>query len=376
MRSNFEKLKIEIYGESHAPEIGVRLGGVLDGCELSLRCVDNLLERRKSRGELWATPRKEEDAPRIVSGLRKCGSTYVTDGEIEVKIVNGNFRPDDYRNTVTVPRPSHADYAAYAKDGRISSGGGRFSGRMTAPLCIAGGIAQELLESAGIRVCAYISEIAGVKGGSYKDDDKLALSGIDGECEKRLKASVFPLLDESVKQDMQDKIRLAAADGDSVGGVIECAVTGIEAGLLGDALFEGLESKIAYSLFAVLAVKGVEFGGGFGLCDMRGSAANDGYTVKDGRIVTLSNRSGGINGGISNGMPLLMRVAIKPTPSIASAQRSVDLVTMTGQELKIKGRHDACIVPRAVPCVEAAVSLALLDELLKLREGIQLYNNK
>ena len=158
MRSNFEKLKIEIYGESHAPEIGVRLGGVLDGCELSLRCVDNLLERRKSRGELWATPRKEEDAPQIVSGLRKCGSTYVTDGEIEVKIVNGNFRPDDYGNTVTVPRPSHADYAAYAKDGRISSGGGRFSGRMTAPLCIAGGIAQASRERGNTGVRVYIGD--------------------------------------------------------------------------------------------------------------------------------------------------------------------------------------------------------------------------
>ncbi|MDE7372484.1 MAG: chorismate synthase, partial [Clostridia bacterium] len=171
----------------------------------------------------------------------------------------------------------------------------------------------------------------------------------------------------------QEAIKLASLDGDSVGGVVECVVNGLQAGELGDALFEGLESKIAYSLYAIPAVKGVEFGGGFDLAGMRGSEANDGFEVRDGKIRTTSNNSGGINGGISNGMPLLLRVAIKPTPSISKAQRSVDLETMTEQELKIKGRHDACIVPRAVPCVESAVSLAILDELLNLRNGIALY---
>ena len=373
MKSNFEKLQIEIYGESHAPEIGVRIGGIPNGCELALNCVDNLLERRRSHGEAWATPRKEDDVPEIVGGLIKCENGYRVDGTVELCIKNSNVRPNDYANTLSVPRPSHADYAAYAKDGKISSGGGRFSGRMTAPLCIAGGIAQELLEFGDISITAYISEIAGIKGKSYKDDERIALHGLSLGEEKRIKASAFPLLEETDKDEMQEAIKRVSLLGDSVGGVIECVVTGLQAGEFGDALFEGLESKIAYSLYAIPAVKGVEFGRGFDLACMCGSEANDGFEVHGERVRTTSNNSGGINGGISNGMPLLLRVAIKPTPSISKAQRSVDLETATEQELKIKGRHDACIVPRAVPCVESAVALALLDELLKLRDGIELY---
>ncbi|MCM1306218.1 MAG: chorismate synthase [Bacteroides sp.] len=375
MKANFEKLQIEIYGESHAPEIGVKIGGIPYGCELTLKCVDSLLERRRSHGDAWATARKEDDMPEIVGGLTKRADRYVVDGTIEMRIKNANVRQGDYANISSVPRPSHADYAAYAKDGKISSGGGRFSGRMTAPLCIAGGIAQELFESAGIRVCAYISEIAGVKGESYKDG-RVALDGINLDDENRIKSSSFPLLDEGAKDKMIEAISRASSEGDSVGGVIECVVTGLETGQLGDALFEGLESKIAYAVYAIPAVKGVEFGSGFELSRLLGSEANDEYEVRGGNVKTLTNHSGGINGGISNGMPLLLRVAIKPTPSISKAQRSVELETMTERELKIKGRHDACIVPRAVPCVESAVSLALLDELLKLRDGIELYSIK
>ena len=375
MKAEFQNLKIEIYGESHAPEIGVIIGGIPDGTELTLDRVYELLERRKSHGEAWATPRKEDDIPEIVRGLSKHGDgTYTVQGEIEIKIVNKNVRAKDYANTATVPRPSHADYAAYVKDGRISTGGGRFSGRMTAPLCIAGGIAQELLAGAGVRVAAYISEIAGVKGASYKDSKEIALNGISEEREKEIKSSPFPLLDSAVREDMQSRIKEASRDGDSVGGVIECVVTGMEAGLLGDALFEGLESKIAYAVYGVPAVKGVEFGSGFALAEMRGSEANDCFEVKDGNVVTSSNNNGGINGGITNGMPVLLRVAVKPTPSISRTQMSVDLASMTETELKICGRHDACIVPRAVPCIESAVSLAILDEMLNLRVGIELYN--
>lgn len=373
MNANFEKLKLEIYGESHAPQIGMRMSGIPSGSELTLGCVNNLLERRRSRGEAWATPRKENDVPMIVGGLKKSERGYTVDGVIEMTIQNGNVRPDDYKNTLTVPRPSHADYAAYAKDGKISSGGGRFSGRLTAPLCMAGGIAQELLQSADIHVSAYISELAGIKGRGYTNDKSIALHGIDEHTESLIKSSDFPLLDDGVKSDMQDAIKSAAKDGDSVGGIIECVVTGLEAGMLGDALFEGLESKIAYSVYAIPAVKGIEFGSGFGLSAMRGSDANDGFTVEDGKVVTATNHSGGINGGISNGMPVTLRIAVKPTPSVSVVQRSVDLETKTPCELRIKGRHDACIVPRAVPCVESAVSLAILDEMLKMRDGIELY---
>lgn len=374
MKADFQNLKVEIYGESHAPEIGVIIGGIPDGTELTLEKVYDLLERRRSHGEAWATPRKEDDIPEIVRGLRKnSDGTYSVQGEIEIRIVNINVRAKDYANTVTVPRPSHADYAAYVKDGSISTGGGRFSGRMTAPLCIVGGIAQELLASAGIRITAYISEIAGVKGASYKDSKEIAINGISEECEKKIKSSPFPLLGEVAREDMQSRIKEAAREGDSVGGVIECVVTGMEAGLLGDALFEGLEGKIAYAVYGVPAVKGVEFGSGFALAKMRGSEANDCFEVKDGNVVTSSNNNGGINGGIANGMPILLRVAIKPTPSISRVQRSVDLSSMTETELKICGRHDACIVPRAVPCIESAVALALLDKLLEIRKGIELY---
>ncbi|MDE5601027.1 MAG: chorismate synthase [Clostridia bacterium] len=383
MKGNFEKLQIEIFGESHADEIGVRLGGIPNGCTLTLDQMNNLLERRRSRGGVWATPRKEADEPIVVGGLKKTNDGYVVDGEIDVRIKNTNVRPNDYAGTASansdstnaqcVPRPSHADFVAYVKYGKISSGGGRFSGRMTAPLCIAGGIAEELLLSADIRVCAYISSVGGVQGASYKTSKDVALNGVNVDEEQRIKNSDFPLLDESVRGDMESVIRNAASEGDSVGGTIECVVSGLEAGMFGDALFEGLEGKIAYSLYAIPAVKGVEFGSGFELAHMKGSEANDSFAVQKDKVTTATNHSGGINGGICNGMPLTVRVAVRPTPSIFKTQKSVDLASMTECELNIKGRHDSCIAIRAVPCVESAVALALLDEVLKLREGIELY---
>ncbi len=373
MKSNFEKLQVEIFGESHAEETGVRISGIPGGIELTFDCVKSLLERRKSRGGVWATPRKEEDEPVIISGLKKTDKGYVTDGVIDIRIKNANVRPKDYDNSLTVPRPSHADFAAYAKEGRISSGGGRFSGRLTAPLCVAGGIAEELLASMGIRMCAYLASIGGVKGASYKTSPEVALYGVSEEDEARIKNSDFPLLDERAREIMTEEIRSAAAEGDSVGGVVECTASGIEAGLFGDALFEGLESKIAYSVYAVPAVKGVEFGSGFSLAGMRGSEANDALTVENGEVRTLTNRSGGINGGISNGMAITLSVAFRPTPSISKPQRSVELSDLRECELAIKGRHDSCIAVRAVPCVESAVALALLDEALKIRDGIELY---
>ncbi len=375
MKGNFEKLKIEIYGESHADRIGVRLSGIPNGCTLTLAEMKNLLFRRKSGSGAWATPRKEDDEPIILCGLKKNDGGFITDGDIDICIENKNVRSSDYRNTLSVPRPSHADFAAFAKDGKISSGGGRFSGRMTAPLCIAGGIAEELLNDADIRICAYISKIGNVSGGSYKSDNAVALKGIGDADETRIKNSDFPLLDESFKDKMLAEIEDARSQGDSVGGEIECVVSGLSAGMLGDALFEGLEGKLAYSLYAIPAVKGVEFGDGFALSGLRGSEANDGFSIEDGKVVTKTNRSGGINGGISNGMPITLRVAFRPTPSISKRQNSVNLDTMQDCPIDIKGRHDACIVPRAVPCVEAAVAIALLDEMLKMRDGIELYNN-
>lgn len=361
MKANFEKLNVEIFGSSHADKIGLRLCGVPVGTRLTLGDVQNMLLRRKGGAGIWTTARAEEDLPRFVEGLEKVGDEYVVTGDIVAEILNRDVRSADY--DLTVPRPSHADYAAYCRDGSIAPGGGRFSGRMTAPLCIAGGIAKELLRSRGIRIGAYISSVKDVRLASYDGvRDEAVFDKFVEHIEKE--ADAFPTLDGQCKAAVE-AIKCAGARGDSVGGTIECVALGVKAGSVGDALFEGLEGKLAYSIFAVPAVKGVEFGKGFAITTMCGSEANDAFLINNGEVRTATNNSGGINGGIANGMPITLRVAIKPTPSIAIKQQSVDLSTMSPAELEIVGRHDACIVPRAVPCVESAVALALADEALK-----------
>ena len=230
-------------------------------------------------------------------------------------------------------------------------------------LCVAGGVAEDILRKQGIEVVAYVSSIGDVNLGSYKDG--ASVKGLDENEIKRLKGNAFAVLDESKKEEAINLVKDAASRGDSVGGTIECVVLGVKAGSLGDNLFDGLEGKIAYSLFGVPAVKGVEFGDGFNLAKMRGSEANDAFVLSGKEVKTATNRSGGINGGIANGMPITLRVAIRPTPSIASPQKSVNLMAKEPQEIEVKGRHDACIVPRAVAPVESAVALAVLDELLK-----------
>lgn len=364
--NSLNKIKIEIYGESHAPEIGVRLYGIPQGEQIDVEKVREMLSRRRSGKNVWSTPRKEDDCVTFVSGLilDENSTVAVANGDtIEAKIYNCNVRSKDYGDILCKPRPSHADYAAYMRDGKISEGGGRFSGRMTAPLCVAGSIAEQILARRGIEVCAYISQIGDVSTGTYKNSS-VAINGLNLEQINKLKGSDFPVLDECAADEAVEEIRLAATSKDSVGGAIECVVSGIAAGALGDALFGGLEGKISAAVYAVPAVKGVEFGDGFDLCAMRASNANDAYAIKDGAVVTSTNRSGGINGGISNGMPILLRAAIRPTPSIAKPQNTVDLRSMSECVLEIVGRHDACIVPRAVPCIESAVALAVLDEVL------------
>lgn len=362
MRSNFEKLYVEIYGESHAEKIGVKIGGIPLGSTFTLKDVDDLLARRKGGGGAWATSRVETDVPNWTSGIERYGDKYKVIGEISAEFVNGNVRSDDY--DLAVPRPSHADLAAYLRDGKLSPGGGRFSGRMTAPLCVAGGIVKELLEQHGIRLAAYISSIKDIELTGYKNvKNRTCIENYVKNISQR--SDNFPAFDSVNVEYAKMAIKEAAAVGDSVGGTIECVVLGVKAGSIGEALFEGLEGKIAYALFAIPAVKGVEFGDGFDITKLSGSCANDPVKVENGVIFTETNHSGGINGGISNGMPITLRVAIKPTPSIGRAQRSVNLATLEPVELKIRGRHDACIVPRAVPCVESAVALALLDEALK-----------
>ena len=263
-------------------------------------------------------------------------------------IRNTNTRPRDYSKLKITPRPGHADYTAEVKFGGFQdfSGGGHFSGRLTAPLCVAGGILRQALAARGITVNGRIWELAGIRD--------------EGAFESSVAEKPFPVVDDAAGERMRLAIQSARAEGDSVGGIIECVVRGLPPGV-GEPMFDGLENQIARLVFAVPAVKGVEFGAGFRAARMRGSEHNDAFCVKDGRVETVTNHAGGILGGISNGMPLVFRAAIKPTPSIARAQQSVNLKTLSPETLTVEGRHDPCIVPRAVPVLEAAAAVAVYD---------------
>ena len=374
----FDIIDVEITGESHSDRMTLKLSGIEQGSEFSARGISSMLNRRKS-GAPWATPRIEADEPSFSSGIEgingetllEDGKTYRANGEtITSYVKNTNVKKADYNNISLVPRPSHADFVQYVKDGKIATGGGRFSGRLTTMLCIAGGIAEDILRNEGIEVVAYVSGVGEKKLASYLGG--VDMRGLSKEQIERIKNSNFPLLDEQVRNETVEYIKQIASEGDSVGGTIECVVTGVKAGSMGENLFSGLESKIAYSVFGVPAVKSVEFGLGAGLAERKGSEANDAFQIKDGEVKTATNNSGGINGGIANGMPITLRVAVRPTPSISLSQKSVNLETKEECELSVRGRHDACIVPRAVPCVESAVALALLDELMlqKVTNGV------
>ena len=343
-----EHLKLSIFGQSHAPAIGMTLDGVPAGQAIDLDELQCFLDRRAPGRAEYATPRKEADRPEFLSGLVgnvTCGAP------LAAIIRNTNTRSGDYSNLAVVPRPGHADYTAAVKYGgaRDAAGGGHFSGRLTAPLCIAGGICLQLLRHEGIEIISRIAAIAGVE-----DAGELTAS----TAEKK-----FPVVDDAQGTKMREAVAAAKAEGDSVGGIIEVAAFGLPVGL-GDPMFGGMENRIAAIVFGIPAVKGVEFGEGFGAARLRGSENNDGFCVRDGKIGTITNHCGGILGGITNGMPLRFRAAVKPTPSIFRPQQSVNLETMEETTLQIQGRHDPCIVPRAVPVMEAAAAIAIYDALL------------
>lgn len=341
-------LRLSIFGQSHSEAIGMTLDGLPAGLPIDLDKLQAFLNRRAPGQNDWSTPRKEEDRPEFLCGLK---DGYTCGAPLTAIIHNNNTRPRDYSQLKITPRPGHADYTAEVKYRGFQdySGGGHFSGRLTAPLCIAGGVLKQMLESKGITVDARIESIAGIR-----DDSPFTASVAD----KR-----FPVVDDAIGEQMREAIAAARAEGDSVGGVIECVVRGVPAGI-GEPMFDGLENQLARVLFAVPAVKGIEFGAGFAAANMRGSENNDPFTVRDGKVETLTNNAGGILGGISNGMPVVFRAAIKPTPSIAKEQQSVNLNTMQPEALSITGRHDPCIVPRAVPVIEAAAALAISDLIL------------
>jgi len=350
-----ENIQVTIFGQSHAPAIGVTIDGLPAGEEIDLDELRAFLSRRAPGNNAWSTPRKEADEPEIQCGMangKTCGAP------LTAIIRNQNTRPGDYANLRTVPRPGHADYTAYVKyDGSADmSGGGHFSGRLTAPLCIAGGICKQILKREGIEIKARLQAIGGIE-----DPGDILTEEIGTD---------FPVIHGEAGAKMQECIAKALSEGDSVGGIIECVVTGLPVGL-GGPLFDGMEGRISQAVFGIPAVKGIEFGVGFASAKLRGSENNDAFCIKDGNVQTETNRCGGILGGITNGMPVLFRAAFKPTPSISRPQKSVDLTTGEETTLEIKGRHDPCIVPRAVPVVEAAAAIAVYDALLGRRKELK-----
>lgn len=320
--------RFTIWGQSHAPAIGVTMEGLPAGTAIDFDRLQRFMDRR-APGARGTTPRKEADRPEFVAGLVDgvtCGAP------VTAIIYNQNVRRGDYDNLRHVPRPGHADYTAWVKygDSRDHSGGGQFSGRLTAPLCIAGGICLQLLEEKGIRVEAKLIQV-----GPEKDPEKFMAC-----------------------------IEAAAKAGDSVGGIIECCVTGLPAGI-GGPMFDGMENRISQAVFGIPGIKGIEFGSGFAGSAQYGSQNNDPFYMEDGKVVTHTNAHGGILGGITSGMPIVFRVACKPTPSIAREQDSVDLANNQETKLSIHGRHDPCIALRAIPCVEAAAAAVIYDALLE-----------
>lgn len=347
------KLKIEITGESHTPEITATLAGFPKGLEIDMPSLLQFMKRRASGG-VGTTPRREPDIPEFSAGVEN----GITTGEdIVITVKNTNVRPADYNNVRDVPRPGHADYTSYIKEGTIPSGGGRFSGRMTVLLCAAGGIAIQLLRQKGVYIGAHAESVGGVL------DERFDPCRVTCEEFSAIDEKAFPVIDDAAGERMKEAIKKALAEKDSVGGVVECAVVGFPKGI-GNELFYGIEGSLSSAMFAIPAVKGVEFGIGFAAADIRGSENNDAFRTDGREVYTETNNCGGILGGISDGMPIIFRVAVKPTPSIGKVQKSVSLSRMENTEIEIKGRHDACIVTRAVPVVQAAAALALLDLLL------------
>ena len=348
-----ENIRIGIFGESHAEKIGVVIDGFPKGVPVDEDELRAFMSRR-APGGAFSTPRREKDEVVFESGL----TDGVTNGEpITAVIYNTDARPSAYASLLDTPRPGHADFAARLKYGETNmTGGGPFSGRMTAPLCIAGSLCQMWLRSFGVTIGAHIAAVHGVR------DEAFDPVGVSDEELNAVKQKAFPVVDDAAGEAMQAEIIAARDAGNSVGGVIECAVLGFPAGQ-GGPLFEGLESKIAALMFGIPAVKGVEFGNGFACAERTGLENNDAFCYIGETVQTVTNRCGGILGGISNGMPVLFRAAFKPTPSIAAKQDTVNLATKENVKISVGGRHDPCILPRAVPCVEAAAAVALADVL-------------
>lgn len=348
-----DKIKISVFGESHGNGIGVVIDGLPAGVKIDMDSVLVQMSRRAPGKDKTATPRKESDLPKVLSGML---GDALTGAPLCAVIENTNTRSGDYGNLLSCPRPGHSDYTAFVKYNGANDirGGGHFSGRLTAPIVFAGSICRQILAQKGIKIAAHINSIGNVS------DELFNPVSIDDALIDRLNVSSFALIDNSVEEKMRNEVEDARMSLDSIGGTIECAVTGIEAGI-GEPMFDGVEGVIAKAVFGVPAIKGIEFGKGFELSKMRGSQSNDPFRYVDGKVVTETNNCGGILGGITNGMPIIFRAAVKPTPSIAQKQKTVDLQKKENADLEVHGRHDPCIVPRAVPVIEAVTAIAIAN---------------
>lgn len=357
MKNTFgASVAITLFGESHGEYIGAVLDGLAPGIGIDKEYIAHMLTLRRPDGKI-STPRKEKDDFRIVSGVLN-GKTTGT--PVTILIPNENIKSSDYAELKTVARPSHADYTAQCKyhGFQDSRGGGHFSGRITAALVAAGAICKSALEQKGIFIGTHVKRCGGVQDRDFID----YMADIQS-----LGNKVFAVLDEKCENAMVNKILEAAAEGDSVGGILETAVIGIPEGV-GEPWFDSAESLISHMMFSIPAVKGIEFGAGFNIADMKGSAANDPLKTENGKIVTSSNNNGGINGGITNGMPIIFRTAIKPTPTIFKPQNTVDFGNMTDTVIEPKGRHDPAIIHRARVVQDAATAVVLCD-MLAMRFG-------
>lgn len=351
-----ENIKLSIFGESHGEAIGAVIDGLPAGESIDFEKILDEMARRAPGKDKTATKRKESDYPEILSGLFN-GKT--TGAPLCCVIKNSDAHSSDYANFLRFPRPGHADFTAVYRYGGFSDfrGGGHFSGRLTAPMVFAGAVCRQILSRRGVFVGAHLYSV-----GKVKD---IPFDSIKVNCEtfKKLHSMNFPVNDPEKEELMRKEIEDARLDGDSVGGVIECAAAGVPVGI-GDPIFGGAENLLSKNLFGIPAVKGIEFGAGFSATALRGSENNDSFIIDNGKVKTKTNNAGGILGGITSGMPIIFRLAFKPTPSIFKEQDTVDLKEMTEEKLTIKGRHDPCVAVRAVPVVEAVTAFTLLDMLI------------
>ncbi len=347
-----QALKLSIFGQSHGEAIGITLDGFPAGMTIDMEALLAEMARRAPGQSLLTTARKEPDAPEFLSGVL---DGHTTGQPICAIIRNTNQRSRDYGEGVDLVRPGHADYTGHVRYYGFEDwrGGGSFSGRLTAPIVLAGALCSQWLRQQSVNIACHIQRLGSVVDASFMDADPNADYSA-------LKQRHLPTLTPGLDEKMEAEAMAARNDTDSIGGILECMVTGLPAGL-GAPFFDSVESVVSHLLFSIPAVKGVEFGEGFGFAALRGSQANDAFRMQEGRVVTQTNHSGGINGGITNGMPVIFRCVIRPTPSIAKEQQTVSLRTGENANIAIKGRHDPCILPRAVPVVEAMAAIAIMD---------------